>query len=76
VQVDSPIQKRLSGVGLGLALSKKFAELLGGKVAVQSEPDVGSTFWVEIPVSLADNTRTESIQEDFLDSGSGDGNVE
>jgi signal transduction histidine kinase len=72
VQVDSPIQKRLSGVGLGLALSKKFAELLGGKVVVTSELEVGSTFWVEIPVRLSSNTRTEPMQESFLDSGSGE----
>lgn len=50
VQVDSPIQKRMRGAGLGLALSKKFAELLGGRVGAESEPGVGSKFWVEIPV--------------------------
>jgi signal transduction histidine kinase len=49
VQVDSPIQKRFRGTGLGLSLSKKLAELLGGGVAVKSEPGVGSTFSVKIP---------------------------
>jgi signal transduction histidine kinase len=52
VQIDSPIQKRLRGSGLGLSLSKKFAELLGGKVGVESKPGVGSTFYVTIPVRL------------------------
>ena len=42
VQVDSPIQKRFRGTGLGLALSKRLAELLGGSVAVESE--VGPRF--------------------------------
>ena len=37
VQIDTRIQKRLRGTGLGLSLAKKFAELLGGRVAVQSE---------------------------------------
>ena len=37
VQVDAPIQRRFRGTGLGLALSKRLAELLGGSVAVQSE---------------------------------------
>src|SRR5271163_2493446 len=42
VQIDSPIQKRLRGSGLGLALSKRLAEMLGGSVAVQSSPGIGS----------------------------------
>lgn len=50
VQVDSPMQKKLQGTGLGLALSKKIAELLGGSVGMTSEPGVGSTFWVTIPI--------------------------
>lgn len=50
VQIDSPIQKRLRGTGLGLSLSKKLAELLGGSVGLISEPGVGSTFYVTIPV--------------------------
>jgi len=50
VQVDSPIQKRLRGTGLGLSLSKKIARLLGGSVAVSSELGKGSMFSVTIPV--------------------------
>jgi len=50
VQVDSPIQKRLRGTGLGLSLSKRLAELLGGTVAVDSELGRGSTFSVRIPI--------------------------
>ena len=44
VQVDSPIQKRLRGTGLGLSLSKKLAELLGGTVGIVS--DLG--LWFDI----------------------------
>jgi len=51
-QIDSPIQKRLRGTGLGLSLSKRLAELLGGEVAVESEPQKGSTFYVTIPISV------------------------
>jgi len=50
VQVDSPLQKRWRGTGLGLSLSKKIAELLGGHVTMTSEPNVGSTFSVTIPI--------------------------
>jgi signal transduction histidine kinase len=51
-QVKSPLQKRLRGTGLGLALSKRLAGVLGGSVEMQSEPGVGSTFSLTIPVRL------------------------
>ncbi|MHC8314574.1 sensor histidine kinase [Pseudomonas sp. LB3P31] len=52
-QVDSPLQKRLRGTGLGLSLCKRFAELLGGEVGLESKPGVGSTFFVIIPLAIA-----------------------
>jgi signal transduction histidine kinase len=53
VQIDTRIQKRLRGTGLGLALAKKFAILLGGRVAVTSEEGQGSRFSVVIPLRYA-----------------------
>lgn len=52
-QVDSPLQKRLRGTGLGLSLCKRFATLLGGEVGMDSAPGVGSTFYVTIPLAIA-----------------------
>ena len=52
-QIDSPLQKRLRGTGLGLSLCKRFAELLGGRVGVESQPGEGSTFFVVIPLAIA-----------------------
>lgn len=49
VQIDTRIQKRLRGTGLGLSLAKKFAELLGGRVAVESVLGKGSRFSVLVP---------------------------
>jgi signal transduction histidine kinase len=53
VQIDTRIQKRLRGTGLGLSLARKFAELLGGSVAVTSEEGRGSRFSVLIPTRYA-----------------------
>ena len=52
MQLDSPLQRRLGGTGLGLSLSRRFAEILGGGVSVESELGVGSTFFLRIPARL------------------------
>ncbi|WP_326542450.1 sensor histidine kinase [Pseudorhodoferax sp.] len=52
-QIDSPLQRSLRGTGLGLSLSKRLAELLGGSVGMDSEVDKGSTFFVRIPLRAA-----------------------
>ena len=49
IQLDNPIQRRVKGTGLGLPLSKKLAELMGGTISVQSQPGMGSIFSVRIP---------------------------
>ena len=51
VQIDNPLQKRQKGTGLGLPLSKKLAELLGGSLWMESELGVGSTFYFSIPAT-------------------------
>jgi len=62
VQIDVRLQKRLRGSGLGLSLARKFAELLGGHVAVESELGKGSRFSVTLPVRFtpADDARLPS----------------
>jgi signal transduction histidine kinase/ActR/RegA family two-component response regulator len=49
-QLEHRMQRRVKGTGLGLALSKRLAELLGGTLTVTSEPGVGSTFALRIPI--------------------------
>ena len=48
-QVESVLQRRATGTGLGLPLSRKLAELLGGHVSLASEPGRGSAFSVAVP---------------------------
>ena len=58
-QVDSPLQRRVRGTGLGLSLCRRFAELLGGSVGVASEVGKGSEFWVMLPIRLESETDLE-----------------
>ena len=52
VQLDSEVQRKLRGTGLGLSLSRRFAEILGGSVWVESTLGVGSTFHARLPIRL------------------------
>src|SRR5688572_21705988 len=51
-QVETPLNRRLRGTGLGLSLCRRLARLLGGEVAVESTLGAGSTFSVTIPLKI------------------------
>jgi signal transduction histidine kinase/CheY-like chemotaxis protein len=49
-QVDSSATRKYAGVGLGLAITKRLCEMLGGSIKLNSELGVGATFHFSIPV--------------------------
>ena len=52
-QVDSPLQRRVKGTGLGLPLSRRLARLIGGDIYVDSEVGRGSIFSLVLPIVYA-----------------------
>jgi len=63
VQVESELQTRVKGTGLGLPLSKRLVELLGGTIRVESEIGMGSTFHVRLPIHYGQPVQTEPVSD-------------
>jgi len=62
-QVDSPLQQRVKGTGLGLPLTRKLAQLLGGSVRVKSELGRGSTFYAILPAEFRGEPEATFVPE-------------
>ncbi|MBX5481204.1 MAG: response regulator [Myxococcaceae bacterium] len=66
VQADSSTSRKYGGTGLGLTISRKFAQMMGGDITVTSQLGVGSTFTMTLPTNLANNTDLTMEGESML----------
>lgn len=59
-QEDSDVRTQYHGVGLGMAIVKKYVDMMGGTISVQSKKHEGTTFTVDIPLEITDKEWNKS----------------
>ncbi len=62
-QENNGARTNYKGTGLGMAIAKKYVDLMGGKIEVSSKKGIGSTFTVEIPLLIAEQILTEKEEK-------------
>lgn len=68
-QAEASTARDYGGTGLGLALSKRFTELMQGRIKVESEPGKGSAFTVRLPTNVVSAKQHERTLSQMIESG-------
>lgn len=74
-RLDKAVSNEIEGTGLGLVITKKYVDLMDGKIWFESEYEVGTTFYVDIPQKVIDKSpiinidkeETKSINNEYID---------
>ncbi|WP_371323290.1 response regulator [Dechloromonas sp. ZY10] len=62
-QGEESTSRRYGGTGLGLAINRRFAQLMGGEVGLDSQPGVGSIFWVTLQVERSSEAAVKAAEQ-------------
>ncbi len=60
-QVGTDYARKVEGTGLGLTLTRRFVELHGGEIVVESEPGTGSEFRISLPLEPPEAAAAGSV---------------